>query len=183
MASYGIKPGKKLSEEEISQSFRKNKITDFGNFYLNEKIISDLDKMVEKDSNNFVYTNYLVQPLQILIFDNNMMVSQLSNCNLGGFPNLKWDPHLTKFPIEENNSAGFPQINLDQYKTYLSPVNKTVSNLPNKRYTMIVLYSDFMGRQSKRLIKKSIKYFSSFMGSHNGQLIFVNANNSSIENF
>ena len=183
MASYGIKSGKILSSDEIIKSFKLNNLDSFTCYFLNDNIVKDLDMLVARDSNNFLYSNYLLQPLQVIIFNSEKMISHISNCNLGGFPNLNWDQYLTDFPIAYNNSKGFPEINFNQYKNYLSNVKDKENQFENSQYKMLVIYSDFMGRQSKKLIKRTKEYYTKYSKTKSIQLIFVNANNLSIDNF
>lgn len=169
----GLKQGKSLARNEIQRAAKKYKI--------------QADELFEIDTSYFTFVyrfdslypvevkNHL-QPLQALYYDSTgNLISYQVNCSVGGFPNLKWNQQgaFNQFPPRT-------QARLDtlfDLETQLSFLEPTIpATYFDADYLVIVHWSRFMGRQSKRLIKQ-VRENSRLYHSGNVKLLFVNTDN------
>ncbi len=98
----------------------------------------------------------LHQPLQVMYFDEQgVLLSWHLNCHAMSFPNLKWNRHhaFMKFPPPGN-------CPLDSLLTHpilqamMRPLfSKETRDLVSARYHVVIIWNQFMGRQSKRLVR------------------------------
>lgn len=116
--------------------------------YLN--YLASLDKIKYREQ---IKNHY--QPLQALYYDQNgSLRSFQTNCYASGFPNLKWDKDgiMTTFPPKQQT----PLDSLVPFETlhkYIRPLTSTANiSFENYDFIVVVFWSKFMGRQSKRLI-------------------------------
>lgn len=153
---YGIKKTKSLTEEKIIEQAKKYNIPLANNYILDTSFYHFLASL--KDTSLAIAKNNHAQPLQVLYYDklkNWQMVSYHVNCYAGGFPNLKWnrDGVFNTFIPEQQA----PLDDLLTVKKHLEYVRSLIGVQPfntiNYDYIVIVYWSKFMGRQSKRLIK------------------------------
>lgn len=171
MRIYGIKNYKQISQKKIILMNKKWKIND-SSFILFRIDSSQIAKRKEFISNSDLYKN-LHQPSQIAFLDSkNDSISLIVNCDIGGFPNLKWKSLLDQDHSKLLSQYRYPIKTEDYLKTCLpyEVSDSILLNTVNNPNTILVKYSFFMGRQSKRLIKylKQSDQFSHYT------FIFVN---------
>jgi len=151
---YGMKNSKKVDEKVILRYSKKYNIPLVDGYELDTSYISflsSLDTTLYKSQRENHY-----QPLQALYYDKTGQLQSFQiNCYAGGFPNLHWDRNgiFTTFPPEQQA----PIDSIMQFDTqlkFLRVLSQTKKfSADNYDYIVIVYWSRFMGRQSKRLIR------------------------------
>lgn len=119
------------------------------------------------------------QPLQALYYDKTgNLLSFHVNCYTGGFPNLLWnrDGIMATFPPKQQAPLD-SIVSLDTQIEYLKPLSKT-GHLSTDAfdYIIIVYWSRFMGRQSKRLIR-TVQKNSNLSSDELVKIIYANTDN------
>ena len=150
---YGLKKLKNVDTATILEYAKKYHIPREADFTLDTaylKFLSSFDSSIYKEQ---VKNHY--QPLQALYYNRKgQLVSFQVNCYAGGFPNLDWNRNgnMTIFPPKQQ--APLDKIMpLDTLREYLEPLSQSkINSNRNDDYTVVVFWSIFMGRQSKRLI-------------------------------
>ena len=151
---YGIKKLKPVDENVILKYSEKYKIPIADSYELDttyNAFLKTLDttRFKEEQKNHY-------QPLQVLYYDKTGQLQSFQiNCYTGGFPNLNWDRNekLATFPPQQQAPLD-SILPLDTLAKYLEPFPQTDSlKTDSYDYTIIVFWSRFMGRQSKRLIR------------------------------
>lgn len=165
--SYGIKP----SEIYFLQRSYIDFFDSIGMIHNHNLRSCDTSQISQQFKNHF-------QPLQILFFDNTgKLVSFLNNCYSGGFPNFKWNRNheLDYIPAKGNT----PLDSLISFGDLLRCINNIEGkyldkdSCINQNYSIVVFWTTFMGRQSKRLIH-IIKNKYSHEKELNINILFVN---------
>jgi hypothetical protein len=182
---YGMKSLKTLTPQEIQKTARSYGIDSGNLFFLQKSYTGYFDSLgsiygfnihtcdtVELAKNHF-------QPLQILFFDKSgQLVSFHNNCYCGGFPNLKWnrnnilDTLPAKQVVQVDTLLSFPRM-----IGFLRDVNNKIPEpleFTDKDYSIVVFWTTFMGRQSRRLIKIVNKKYRD-TGKENVGILYVNA--------
>lgn len=149
-----MKNSKKVDEKVILRYSKKYNIPLVDGYELDTSYISflsSLDTTLYKSQRENHY-----QPLQALYYDKTGQLQSFQiNCYAGGFPNLHWDRNgiFTTFPPEQQA----PIDSIMQFDTqlkFLRVLSQTKKfSADNYDYIVIVYWSRFMGRQSKRLIR------------------------------
>lgn len=172
---YGFKQPKARSNEAIQQFAARYKIPSGKSFLLDTSFLTfarNIDTTQKEIINNHL------QPLQALYFDKSgRLVSYHINCNAVGFPNLKWnkDGLFDTFPPKKRA----PVDSLLTFKELLQFVrtfdNKAVdpSGYAKADYNVVVFWSVFTGRQSKRFIEL-IKSNEKLAKGKSVNVLFVN---------
>ncbi|HET8963229.1 MAG TPA: hypothetical protein VFM99_04995 [Chitinophagales bacterium] len=130
--------------------------------------------------NNYYTFKDLYQPLQVFSFDSTGILQfHLINCKVGGFPNLKWDRYgyFDIAPLKMPSTLlSDSTLKLNTIKEYYLPIsiNQDVSNTEFNE-CIIVYWNYFLGRQSKRLIKKIQEY--NINTNSNAYVYYVNTDN------
>jgi hypothetical protein len=114
-------------------------------------VIQEMDTTrFKRDQNN------LLQPLQVFYFDAlGTLISYHVNCSVGGFPNLKWNRFgsFNQFPASKSVELD-TMMYINDHLLHVNPLNNApFPDLRNYEYTVLVYWSTFMGRQSKRLVR------------------------------
>ncbi|HRI00159.1 MAG TPA: hypothetical protein PK006_03830 [Saprospiraceae bacterium] len=178
---YGIKQMESLTEYDIIKLTKKYNIPTNDSYALNKNFLKLL-KQIEDSLNTENIKNHY-QPLQAIYYDQNRnMCSYYVNCYAGGFPNLKWNrkhsleffPPTTQAPIDSI-------ISLDQFIQYFQILDPS-QQAPTieSEYIILVFWSRFMGRQSKRFIRL-IQHNASLGRNHKIKIIYVNNDNMFLE--
>ncbi len=119
------------------------------------------------------------QALQALYFDKSKQLRSFQiNCDAGGMPNLKWnrDEIMTTFPPKEQAPLD-NLLSLDTQLKYLRPLAQTSKLVvSNYDYIVVIYWSRWMGRQSKRFIHV-IQENSKLSAGKNIKIIYVNNDN------
>ncbi|MEN9399759.1 MAG: hypothetical protein RL632_860 [Bacteroidota bacterium] len=121
----------------------------------------------------------LLQPLQVLYFDaSGTLISYHVNCSVGGFPNLKWNRFgdFNQFPAAKSVELD-TMTQLNNHLLHVNPLNNApFPDLRTYDYTVLVYWTGFMGRQSKRLVrvvKKNVRLAK----DKKVMVIYVNSDN------
>ncbi len=179
-AMYGIKSNKHLSENEIILASKKFNIPIENSYSLDTSYYNFLSNI--KDTALRTARNNHSQPLQVLYYQNTAntfnLVSYHANCYAGGFPNLKWKRNGVF-----NNFIPQQQAPLDDILTvknhfeYIRPLTGVQPfNTVEYDYIVLVYWSRFMGRQSKRLIQL-VQDNAKLANNKKVKIIYVNNDN------
>jgi hypothetical protein len=159
-AMYGVSKPKLLSDDRAVKYCERFGIPASECFMINDSAyISYMAQF--NDSDDSVYTKNHCQPLQACYFDSSgKLVSYQVNCYAGGFPNLNWkgDGVFKSYPPAERaplDTLFCAKKHLD----FIIPIYENVNTdtIPSAN-TVIVYWSKFMGRQSKRFLKTVQKH-------------------------
>jgi len=158
---FGIKKEKSYIDISVIKKFAKKNEID--TFYTIKGGYNQLYIENYRKSNDFF------QPLQVRIYDsaNDSMIGIIVNCKVGGFPNLTWNRYgffdslppkkiirydsLTTFKSDKNYLR-----NIVLKDSLYYPLTK------QKRYTVLVYFSYYMNKQSKRLIELVRESYSKY---------------------
>ena len=151
---YGLKEIKNVNEKTIVRYAKKFDIPTTDLFELDSSYYSFLFSKQTDENKAHIKNHY--QPLQALYFNKaGQLQSFQINCYAGGFPNLKWERNdiMTSFP-PKNQAPIDSLISLEQYLQLLRPLSQTPElKIDGYDFIVIVFWSRYMGRQSKRLIR------------------------------
>ena len=98
------------------------------------------------------------QPLQVLYFDSeNKLVSFHINCDIKGFPNLKWNysGNFDTF-IPKTTTYIYPLVTFDKILPYIRTLDDKSLDLEtfkDKDFNIVIFWGRISGRQSKRLVE------------------------------
>ncbi len=119
-----------------------------------------------------------VQPLQALYYTSNGALETFHvNCYAGGFPNLRWNRTHAFDVFPPRQQAPLDSIvSLSTQLRYLQPMigTATVRPLPHER-VIIVYWTHFMGRQSKRFIRLIQRNAALAPDPQKVKILYVNA--------
>lgn len=177
----GINNVQQLSQPEIIKYALKYNVDTTYLYSLNDTLYKGFIKQYDNSFPNEYFTSYqFYQPLFMFGFDSiGKMQFFLRNCNVSGFPNIKWNrygyfnssPLLIPSGYLPDSSITFNTINaflipltLDQEAYYLDSTE-----------TIVVCWSHLMGRQSKRLIE-TVQDYKKNVGTH-AYVYYVNTDN------
>ena len=125
------------------------------------------------------HLNNHLQMLQAMYFDRaGRLVSYHLNCYAEGFPNLKWNKYgaFNSFPPSSaappDTLLPLPALLPHIRDTHDNPISATPS--PQADYTVVVFWSGFFGRQSKRLIRTVQRNLPLAADSLRVEALFVN---------
>jgi hypothetical protein len=157
---YGYKGFKDRSDKELEKFVAK---TSPGS----EIFIIDTTKYIESISsvNDNLFLKNLFQPMQLRIYDSlDNLLTWVVNCEVGGFPNLKWNRYINFESIppskwyKDYNTNSLDKLDNFGFIVDLSN-NKLKDAITNDYdYLFVVFYSLAFERQSKRLIRALSKY-------------------------
>ena len=193
---YGVNSLKQLSSSQMIKTAKKYKIKPTDLYLLDTSYLAYLHSLPKIDSNCFKdpprrYQCYIrknhFQPLQIMFFDkNDVLVSYHVNCDIGGFPNLKWNysGNFNSF-LPKSTTYCDPFVKFDLLTPYIKMPderNMNISDFKKNEYNVVVFWCRFMGRQSKRLVKFVYSYLKA-NNNHTYNILFVNIDNFGFSNF
>ncbi|MFN8278879.1 MAG: hypothetical protein U0V49_01200 [Saprospiraceae bacterium] len=174
---YGIHKVHTTNDLTILENSNKYKIPIEDSYVLDSSYITFLRSLDSSRYQEQIKNHY--QPLQALYYDQSgQLCSFQINCYAGGIPNLRWkrDNIMSVFPpaIQAPIDSILPLV---RHLQYLRPLdNKTKISAGQYDTTIIVYWSLFMGRQSKRLIR-TVRENSKFAITKNIKIIYVNNDN------
>lgn len=150
---YGIKKTKAIDENTIVRYAKKYNIPAVDSYQLDTAFFSYLFSLDTAQYKEQIKNHY--QLLQALYYNNSGYLTSFQiNCYAGGFPNLIWERNeiMTTFPPKQQAPID-SIVPLTTHINYLIPLSQSTKiNVDSTNYTVIVYWSRFMGRQSKRLI-------------------------------
>lgn len=112
-----------------------------------------LKNITGKDKDN------IEQPNQIIVFDNKEQnLAYLINCNIGGFPYLKWNRFggMDSLPIRQCKFYDLPvKLSLAELNSIIEPMNQSASSQIDNDvdYYYYIFWSRILFRNSKKMIK------------------------------
>jgi hypothetical protein len=149
----GIKSIQPVDEKDIIEFSQKYKIPLADSYELDKSYVTFI-----KSLDTILYASQKKnhsQPLQALYYEKNGQLKSFQiNCYAGGFPNLNWNRNeiLTTFPPLQQAPLD-SVLPLNNHLKFLRPLStKQKFSIDDFDYIVIVYWSRFMGRQSKRLI-------------------------------
>lgn len=144
---------KSVDEKTILHYAKKYNINSTENYELDTAYFTFLKSFDTKLFKQQIKNHY--QPLQALYYDKTGQLQSFQiNCYAGGFPNLKWNKNgiMKTFPPKQQAPLD-TIISLNTQLKFLKPLSNTEKSTTNDYYYIVIIYwSKFMGRQSKRLI-------------------------------
>jgi hypothetical protein len=177
LKTYGLKTMKPLTAEEIIRQGKKYKIPASDAYELDSTyytFVKSLDtsryKQVQKDH---------FQPLQAIYYDKtSQMCAFHINCYCGGFPNLKWNRNGNFETFLPKQQAPLDSVfTLEKQLSFMQPLahQETLTITPFD-YVVVVHWSRYMGRQSKRLIAL-VQKNAGLTNRERVKIIYVNSDN------
>lgn len=154
--SLGIKKFKPVSHKYLKNKIHKLKL----NSYINGYADSTYYHFVTKHCNNQKVISSLLQPLHIMIFENNNYMCSIANCDarFNGI-NLDWKSVFKSFPPSPIQNFKYKLTNelssVDSTLKYIHLYNKPT--IENKKIAFI-FWSKGMGRQNRIFINETKKY-------------------------
>lgn len=168
---YGIKNHKEPSRSQVNKYAMKwgvdttiNYLTLDSMQYINLLTNSPVDSLT---------LSFLKQPLQWQFYDSSGNLNCfVPNCNVGGFPNLKWNraQFISEYPPTNSHCITEVSINLNEL---LESCKEPHGLLSFGKTNVVVYWSVFMGRQSKVMIKKLKEYLDKYP-QEDRKIIYVN---------
>jgi hypothetical protein len=174
---YGMNKLKPLDEKTIVSYSEKYDIPSSDNYELDTSYFNYLFSL---DSTKYTWQikNHY-QPLQALYYDTTgHLVSYQLNCYAGGFPNLKWDKQAKTITFPPNQQAPLDTIlPIEKQITFLRsfPQAENIA-IDGYDYIVVVYWSRYMGRQSKRLIHY-VQERSKIATEKKVKILYVNTDN------
>lgn len=173
LGMYGIKNPHSLDEKEVARYSQKYKIPLADNYELDtsfSSFITSFDKIRYKAE---IKNHY--QPLQALYFERSGQVQSFHvNCHAGGFPNLKWRELNGAFPPAQQT----PVDSLLLFDRQLACLRNLSSSqkiaFEEYDYVVVIYWSCWMGRQSKRFIR-SVQQNCENTAGKKVKVIYVNS--------
>ncbi|HLG04374.1 MAG TPA: hypothetical protein VI731_12320 [Bacteroidia bacterium] len=174
---YGMKSIKAVNEKTILKYGAKYQIPQEDSYEMDTAYMTYLFSRDTSVYPSEIKNHY--QPLQALYYNKSgELVSFLVNCDVGGFPNLAWDRYgsFTTFPPKPVTPLD-SLVPVDMQFKYLRPLAKTKTfSADSLDYVVIVYWSRFMGRQSKRLIH-FVQENKKLAAGKNVKIIYANTDN------
>jgi hypothetical protein len=152
----GVKKIKPLSENKINKQATKFNIPLTDSYSLDT---SYMQFVYNATKDNARKRNDYLQPLQAIYFTKeNDFITPIScqiNCYAGGFPNLQWNRNgiMEVFPPKEQAPIDSVMSLKKQFEFIRPLIGVTAFNSIEYDYIIMVYWSRFMGRQSKKLIE------------------------------
>ncbi len=179
---YGIKNPITVNEDLILEIGKKYNVPKQESYELDTSYYSFLFSLDTTKYNSQVKNHY--QPLQALYYNKNGMLKSFHiNCYAGGFPNLKWNRNKIFSTFLPKQQAPIDSIvSLNTQLKYFQKLSYTEDfSIDSFDYIIIVHWSRFMGRQSKRLIK-IVQKNAKLATEKKVKIIYVNNDNHYVEN-
>jgi len=174
---YGIKSPIEINDKLIIRYSEKYNIPLTDSYKLDTTYLTYISSLDSINLKEQIKNHY--QPLQVLYYDKTGQLESFQvNCYTGGFPNLQWNRGsiMTTFPPQKQAPID-SIIPLNLQLRFLKPLSQTKNiSFENYDYIVIVYWSRFMGRQSKRLIEIVQKNYK-LAKDYKVKIIYVNNDN------
>lgn len=197
-SAMGVKEMKPRKTEDLVRYSKKNKIPNELSYLIDTTVFCSSLNTYKTAFNNEDVLQDLVQPLQVRMFKNNELIFFHANCYTEGSLNLDWNkfnsfaifPPTDSFNVvvsekqfnsifssirnfQEKNNQNVVTLNSSIEPT--SPLFQQSTSLKNE-YIIMVYWSIFLNKQSKKLIKL-IKNYARKHSDKDIGLVFVNVDN------
>ncbi len=180
---YGMKMPKEMNEKRILKYAKKYHIPKEDCYQVDSAFVDYLHSLDTSKFKAQIKNHY--QPLQALYYNQNGMLESFQiNCYAGGFPNLLWNRNQQFETFPPKQQAPVDSIlPLQKQWSFLVPLSTTIKRSPLETdYFVIVYWSRFMGRQSKRLLRYVRENAKLSSGQH-VKIIYVNNDNQFLKDF
>lgn len=176
MNTMGVEEIKQVDTNKINAFYEKNNLQTFPHLLVDTTYYDNIRAFAGSDS---LLLKNLYQPLRVYYFDKEKLVSLHLNCNaadstkmnIGSVSKLNWNAY-GRFEV-------FPPISsmeLTSFDLNISALEQQLNNPfrnPNKRYTIVVVWTNLLPKQSRLLIQQVQENMSRFPSD--AQLILVNS--------
>jgi len=174
---YGLKEIRAVDEKTIAHFSKKYNIPPTDSYELDTAYFTFLSSLDTTGHKTQIKNHF--QPLQALYYNiDGHLESFQVNCYAGGFPNLLWDRNniMATFPPEQQAPLD-SIVSLETQIKYLRPLPQAERfSADAYDYIVIVYWSRFMGRQSKRLIR-TVQNNSKLATGKKVKIIYANTDN------
>lgn len=180
MKAIGMKEYKALTNQELKEASNNLLIPAEESFYFDSLYYNYLDSL--KREYPQIAKNHL-QPLQVLYFNREKeLVGFMVNCYAPGFPNLHWNRFGSFDSFPPSDTAHI----IDSIFTFNSIVRFAKSieddgqssflNTDFSDYYVVLIWTRFMGRQTKRLLRE-VKDNIKLAKGKSVTVFYINADN------
>ena len=177
-ALYGLKNPVSRSPEEITRTAKRYGIPAKDSYHMDTSYRAML-RQWDTSQHRVAIKNHL-QPLQALYYTADGTLETFHvNCYAGGFPNLRWNRAHAFDVFPPRQQAPLDSIvPLATQLRYLQPMIGTTTTrpLPHER-VIIVYWTQFMGRQSKRFIRLIQRNAALAPDPQKVKILYVNVDN------
>ena len=177
LKTYGLKTMKPLTAEEIIRQGKKYKIPESDAYELDSTYYSFIKSLDTSRYKQVIKDHF--QPLQAIYYDKTgQMCSFHINCYCGGFPNLKWNRNGNFETFLPKQQAPLDSVfTLEKQLSFMQPLaHQDTLTITPFDYIVVVHWSRYMGRQSKRLIAL-IQKNARLTNRERIKIIYVNSDN------
>jgi hypothetical protein len=183
VSAYGVNRTYTFIDQYNIESLAVKYNIPLGDWYELDTLYFDFIKSYDEE-NHFRSKRNHTQPLQALYFDENgNLISFHTNCYAGGFPNLKWNRKgiLNTF-VPETQAPIDTLVTFNKLLPFLNKTPYTEEIIQSDYdYIVVVFWADFMGRQSKRLIRFIQRNVNLAQNNQRVKIIYVNIDNIAYE--
>jgi hypothetical protein len=169
----GMKKPLSITEDELYGFGRKWNMS----IYFQQTLLpSYIDEIAKIDSVNPKLAKDLLQPIQAMYFDSSgRLISYHINCYAGGYPNLNWnrDGKFDVFPAKTQAPCD-SLVTLSWLLPHLKPLEYPCVKMKDLDYTVVVFWSRWTGRQSRRLVEFVQKNMKLASKETRIQIMYVN---------
>ena len=147
-----MKNPRAINEEELYDFGRKWNMSVYFQQILLPSYVDEVQKL---DSIHPALAKNLLQPMQAMFFDSSgKLISYHINCYAGGYPNLNWNRNgnFDVFPAKTQAPCD-SLITLSLLLPHFKPLEFPCVKMKDVNYTVIVFWSRWTGRQSRRLVE------------------------------
>lgn len=180
MKAVGMKKYKVLTNQELKEASNDFLIPIEKSFYFDSLYYNYLDSL-KRESPEIAKNHY--QPLQALYFNSDkQLVGFMVNCYAPGFPNLHWNKFgsFNSFPPSDTAKIIDRIFTLNSLARFAKSIDsigqEKLLNVNSADYYVVLVWTRFMGRQTKRLfneVEKNIKLSENKSVS----ILYINADN------
>jgi hypothetical protein len=177
----GIRDIKTKTEEEKTRFLNKLDVPSEAVFEYNTRYLRETDTISTINDSKL---KYFIQPLQLQFFDaTGTSVLHYKNCDVPGIINLKWnhygifDSLPPKYQLRFYNDSIHSLESQFQFITPLGAANTAyLTEYSDYDYTLVVVWTMWMHRQSKRLIRDVLEFKSRYPDKKL-KVVFINFDN------
>lgn len=153
LGTMGMHRPKALSDEQIARQAHRYGIPSDRVYRMDTSVLAS-------DIGNDRLSQALFQPAQVRVYDAaDTLQAIMANCHVGGFPNLKWKRSgwTDRFPpysaVVHDSTVHFSQ----DVQGWMPLPGVSQAHRTPGRPAVVLVWSRFLGRQSKRLVRYSLE--------------------------